>query len=182
MTESTREKGGTEPAVDGPPEQDAAFAEVYAELRSIARREYRRNPQPTLNTTAVIHEAWLKMRERGGDWNSRDHYIGTAAMAMRQVLVDYARYRTARKRDRDRDVQLFETRDEKGTTAEELLSLDQALDDLAGLDRRLADLVTLRFFAGLPLDEAADYLDISPRTAARDWKKARAWLQNALTS
>lgn len=182
MTEGTRPKGESVTVLGNSPEHDTAFAEVYAELRAIARREYRRNPQPTLNTTAVIHEAWLKMRERGGDWNSREHYIGTAAMAMRQVLVDYARYRTAGKRDRDRDVQLFETPDDKGTTAEELLSLDQALDDLARIDRRLANLVTLRFFAGLPLDEAAEYLDISPRTAARDWKKARAWLQTTLAS
>lgn len=182
MAETTKRKGAAATTVGGPLEDDAAFAEVYDELRAIARREHRRNPQHTLNTTAVIHEAWLKMRDRGGNWNNRDHYIGTAAMAMRQVLVDYARYRTAGKRDRERDVQLFETPDEKGTTAEELLSLDQALDDLARIDRRLANLVTLRFFAGLPLDEAADHLDISPRTAARDWKKARAWLQTTLAS
>jgi RNA polymerase sigma factor (TIGR02999 family) len=173
---------GDKPAQTGArlTEQDAAFADVYAELRAIARRERRRNPQNTLNTTAIVHEAWLKLRDRGGVWNGREHYIGTAAMAMRQVLIDYARYRAARKRDAGKEERLFENAGAQGGTATELLAIDQALEGLETLDPRLANLVSLRFFAGLSLDEIARQLDISPRTAARDWNKARAYLQTVL--
>ncbi len=157
------------------------LAEIYSELRRIARREHRRNPQLTLNTTAVVHEAWLKLSDRDGEFKNREHFIGTAAMAMRQVLVDYARYRTAAKRDVGQEVRLFENEEIEGGTAAELLAIDQALEGLEALDPRLAQLVSLRFFAGLSLDEAANHLGISARTAARDWGKARAYLQTVLT-
>ncbi len=162
--------------------EDQRFAEAYAELRRIARREHRRNPQLTLNTTAIVHEAWLKLRDRQGQWENREHYIGTAAMAMRQVLVDYARYRTAAKRDVGKEVRLFENEEAAGGTSLELLQIDQALSSLETVDPRLAQLVALRFFAGLPLDEVAACLGISPRTAARDWNKARAYLQTVLST
>ena len=161
---------------------DNRFLDVYEELRQIARREHRRNPQNTLNTTAIVHEAWLKLRDRDAYWHNERHFVGTAALAMRQVLVDYARYRNASKRDAGKETRLFESEDQNGGTATELLAIEQAVEGLETLDPRLADLVSLRFFAGLPLDEVARHLEISPRTAARDWNKARAYLQTVLSS
>lgn len=165
---------------EGPAGREAEFLAVYQELRAIARREHRRNPQDTLNTTAIVHEAWLKLRDRPEGWKNRRHFLGTAALAMRQVLVDYARYRAAGKRDSRREIPLFENAEAQGGTVAELLAIEQAMCSLEELDPRLAELVSLRFFAGLSLDDAANELEISPRTAARDWNKARAYLQAAL--
>ena len=151
---------------------DERFADVYGELREIARREHRRNPAVTLNTTALVHEAWLKLRERGGDWNDRDHFLAVAALAMRHVLVDYARYRAAGRRDAAREIPLIESAIPASTTAGQLLAIDSALDELESLEPRLARLVLLRFFGGLSLEQAGRGLDISPRTAARDWVEA----------
>lgn len=159
---------------------DTAFVEIYTELRSIARRERARGPEATLNTTAIVHEAWLKLKGRRKRWNDRDHYVGTAALAMRQVVMDYARYRIAGKRDARKEVPIFENAEQEGAAAEELLAIDQALDQLEQVDARLAELVSLRYFAGLPLDQAAEVLDISIRTASREWAKARAFLRATL--
>lgn len=160
---------------------NGVFAEIYNELRRIARREHGRNPSATLNTTAVVHEAWLKLSRNDFSGRDRKHYLCTAARAMRQVLVDYARYQHAGKRDSDKLVPLWELPDQQAGTAEQLMLVDQALTRLDRLDPRLSQLVTLRFFAGLSLEEAAECLDISTRTAARDWKKARAFMQSSLT-
>lgn len=159
---------------------DERFADVYAELRAIARREHRRNPSATLNTTAVVHEAWLKLRDRDEGWSNRDHFLAVAALSMRHVLVDYARYRAADRRDAASEVPLIESAMPAPTTADQLLTVDSALDRLGELDPRLARLVILRFFGGLTLEEAGRCLDISPRTAARDWVKARAYLKTTL--
>lgn len=159
---------------------DERFADVYAELREIARREHRRNPSATLNATALVHEVWLKLRDRDAGWNGREHFLSTAALAMRHVLVDYARYRAAERRDAAREVPLIDSVMAAPSTAERLLAVDSALDELAELDPRLARLVMLRFFGGLTIDEAARCLDTSPRTAARDWARARAYLKTVL--
>lgn len=166
---------------DGETTADRLFTEVYGELRRMARREHNRNPSATLNTTAVVHEAWLKLCRNEFEGRDRTHYLCTAARAMRQVLVDYARYQHAGKRDSDKRVPLWEMPEEGAGTVDELLAMDQALDRLGSFDDRLAELVSLRFFAGLTLEEAADCLDISARTAARDWKRARAYLKASLT-
>lgn len=159
---------------------DQAFAELYSELRTIARRERRRNPSGTVNTTALVHEAWMKLSSRDQLWHNHQHYLATAAMAMRQILVDYARYRHAGKRTApEPDLDLFSNK-QASVTADEILAIDQALNRLEQVDGRLCRLVELRFFAGLSMAEAAGCLDISTRTAARDWNKARAYLQTEL--
>jgi len=149
---------------------------VYDALRSIARRERGRNPSRTLNTTVLVHEAWLKL---GGDrdWNDTRQCLGTYAMAIRQVLVDYIRNRTAAKRTPDPDFEHFHLEQLGARTADELLEIDRALDRLEALDPRLARLVELRFFVGLSVPEAAVSLGVSERTATRDWQRARAFLQ-----
>lgn len=155
---------------------------LYQELRSIARRERRRLPSATLNTTALVHEAWMRIRPEDRDFNSRAHFLGTAAMAMRQLVVDYARSRSALKRGGDIEhVELGDPADGETATLAQILDIDRALDELSQIDERLLRLVELRFFAGLSRDEAAEVLDISPRTAARDWARARALLQLSLT-
>lgn len=156
------------------------FADIYAELRDIARREHRRNPSATLNTTALVHEAWLKLRDRDTGWNDRDHFLAVAALAMRHVLVDYARYRAAERRDARNEVPLIESAISAPSTADRLLTVDSALDELGEFDPRLARLVMLRFFGGLTLEETARCLGTSPRTAARDWTRARAYLKTVL--
>jgi len=162
---------------------DADFALIYRELRTIARRVRARNPQKTINTTALVHECWLRLDRSDQHFNEREHYLYTAACAMRQILVDYARYRGAAKRDRDREAPLVEfgLEDEAASSLEEVLALDQALAALESIDERAARLVMLRFYAGLPIDEAAQVLEISPRSAARDWKRGRAFLKSRLT-
>lgn len=159
------------------------FAQIYRELRTIARRMRSHNPQETINTTALVHECWMRLERANGPYNERDHYLFTAARAMRQILVDYARYRGAAKRSREREVPLIEfgLEDESVRSAEEILALDQALTALEELDERSARLVLLRFYAGITIDEAARILDISPRSAARDWKRARAFLKSRLS-
>lgn len=162
----------------------AAFPEVYRELRAIARRVRSRNPQKTINTTALVHEVWMRLDRDGRRYNERDHYFMTAAAAMRQILVDYARYRGAAKRNRKDEVALVEygIEDVRARSVEEVLALDQALSALEQLDQRAARLVMLRFYAGLTADEAARILDISPRSAARDWIRARAFLKSRLAA
>lgn len=154
---------------------------LYQELRLIARRERRRIPSATLNTTALVHEAWMRIRPEDRSFNNRAHFLGTAAIAMRQLVVDYARHRTALKRGGDVEhVELGDPAETENATLAQILDIDRALEALRELDERLLRLVELRFFAGLSRDEAADVLGISPRTAARDWARARALLQLTL--
>jgi RNA polymerase sigma factor (TIGR02999 family) len=155
---------------------------LYQELRLIARRERRRLPSATLNTTALVHEAWMRIRPEDRSFNNRAHFLGTAAIAMRQLVVDYARHRTALKRGGDVEhVELGDPAEIENATLTQILDIDRALEALRELDERLLRLVELRFFAGLSRDEAAEVLGISPRTAARDWARARALLQLMLT-
>ncbi|GAB4190305.1 MAG: ECF-type sigma factor [Wenzhouxiangellaceae bacterium] len=160
---------------------EQAFAELYAELRNIARRERRRNPCGTVNTTALVHEAWMKISARDQQCKNEQHYLATAAMAMRQILVDYARYRHANKRTAPEPEHDWFYHGQQQSTIEEILAIDQALNRLQDIDSRLVRLVELRFFAGLSIEETANCLDISARTAARDWNKARAYLQAELS-
>lgn len=161
---------------------DESFAELYRSLRAAARQVRSRNPQRTLNTTALVNEAWLKLDAGATEFQDRAHFIRTAALAMRQILVDYARYRGAARRDRDAELPLVEDWVEDLVVAphDEVLALDAALLELEAVDERSAGLVVLRFFGGLSIDEAAELLDISPRTAARDWTRARAFLKTRL--
>ena len=165
------------------PENERAFAEVYRELRAAARQMRARNPQRTINTTALVNEAWLKLEASERPFVDRSHYLATAALAMRQILVDYARYRGAERRDRDAELPLIESGIEglSLTADHDLLALDEALSELEALDPQATHVVVLRFFGGLPVDEAAEVLEIAPRTAARAWTRARAFLKSRLS-
>lgn len=163
---------------------------VYDELRRVARSQRRRQaPTLTLDTGALVHEAYLELvDERGIAWESRGHFFGIAARAMRRILVDHARERGARKRGGDLEHVALDTEAmaSQGLAAgdlsiEEVLTIDQALTQLASFDERLARVVECRLFAGLKEDETAEALGISLRTAQRDWLRARAWLQKALS-
>lgn len=151
--------------------------QLYQELRRIARRERQLIPSATLNTTALVHEVWLRLASGENDFRDRRHFLGVAAVAMRRMVVDYARYRLAQKRGGD--VVQVELGDDDAATVtdiDRILDIDQAIDELEQIDPRLCRLVELRFFTGLSNEDAAEILDISPRTAARDWKRARALL------
>jgi RNA polymerase sigma factor (TIGR02999 family) len=162
---------------------------VYDELRRLAaRRLAAEGPGHTLQPTALVHEAYLKLV--GADpqqpWNGRVHFFAAAAEAMRRILIDHARrkHRARRGGGKKRvelgDIDDIEMVTERGE-ADELLALDEALTQLAVADPRRADLVRLRYFAGLTLEQAAELLGISRATADRHWAFARAWLYDAMT-
>ncbi|MEE4330299.1 MAG: ECF-type sigma factor [Wenzhouxiangella sp.] len=156
-------------------------AELYQEMRRIARRERHLIPSATLNTTALVHEVWLRISPEDQDFRDRRHFLGLAAVAMRRMVVDYARYRLAQKRGGDLDrVELGDAEGAISAPIDRILDIDRALDSLAEIDEDLHHLVELRFFGGLSNDDAAAVLDVSPRTAARQWARARALLQSTL--
>jgi len=156
---------------------------VYAELRAMAHRVGGPGrADTTLNTTALVHEAYLKLHDQASlTLQDRKHFFSVAAMAIRQIVIDQARKRSARKRGgnlRRVDLDAAELSAEDG--AEEILALDEALSRLSELDARMARVVELRFYGGLSVEEAAEVLDVDPRTVKRDWRKARAILYAAL--
>lgn len=152
---------------------------IYDDLRRIARRQLAGHRRGLLDTTGLVHEAYLKLADqRALPGESRRHFLAVAARAMRQVVIDFARRRTADKRGGDLTHLTLETAAlAVEAEAERLLVLDQALGRLAELDQRLIQVVECRFFAGLSEEETAGVLDVSTRTVQRDWAKARAWLQ-----
>lgn len=156
---------------------------VYEELRRQAQRYLRReSPGHTLQTTALVHEAYLRLvDQRTARWESRAQFFGVAAQLMRRILVDHARSHHAAKRGGS----AIQVPLEEGTApAEErdvdLLALDDALTRLAQLDERQAKVVELRYFTGLGIEETAEALGISPATVKREWTMARAWLKREL--
>ena len=157
---------------------------VYDELRRLATRELvREKPGQTLQATALVHEAYLRLvdDEASRRWESRGHFFGAAAVAMRRILVEQARRKGRVKHGGGRRREPIELDAlDAGGPPEELLALDEALDQFARHDPTKARLVELRFFAGLTLAQAADYLGISPSTADRAWRYARAWLYAAM--
>ena len=156
---------------------------VYDELRRLAGGYLRRERVGhTLSPTALVHEAFLRLVDQNSvTWIGRSHFFGIAAQAMRRVLVDHARRRSAKKRSRQLEVTLDpELNVADDAAAGEILAVDEALARLAELDPRPARLVELRYFAGLSIAEAADVLEISSATAKRDWALARAWLQREI--
>jgi len=161
---------------------DHAYGAVYDELRRIARSQLRRQAGGTLDTTALVHEAYLKLvdAERVGA-TDRAHFFALAARAMRQILVDAFRKRSAAKRGgADTPLPLEDDLVPAPERGEQILALDGALHGLADVDPRLARVVELKFFGGMQYDEIATVLDLSPRTARRDWLKAKGWLATAL--
>jgi RNA polymerase sigma factor (TIGR02999 family) len=154
----------------------------YEDVRRIARRERRaRGGGETLQTTALIHEAYLKLRNSPG-FNDRSHFLGAAALAMRHVLVNYARDRVAAKRGGGAVMLPLEAATDVGlpTSEQALLDVNEAMARLAQLSPRLAQVVTCRFFAGYGDEETAAALGLTDRTVRRDWAKARAWLRREL--
>jgi RNA polymerase sigma factor (TIGR02999 family) len=162
---------------------DRLFQLVYGELRRIANRELRQQwDRQTIYTTALVHEAYLKLAEqREMDARNRVHFFAIAARAMRQVLIDYARRRMAQKRGGGLALTTL-TGENVGFNVEmeEVLALDQALTRLDQIDPRLRKVVEYRFFGGLSGKEIAGLLGITERTVERDWMKARAWLYKEL--
>lgn len=155
---------------------------VYDELRRLARREMHHQPADhTLQTTGLMHEAFLKLCRGSQDVNDRQHFLRIAARAMRSVLVDHARKRGAdRRRPMGERILLDELLEAADRRGEDLIALDEALERLEALDPRLAQLVDLRFIAGLSVSQAAEIVGLSPRQAAREWETARAWLRREL--
>ena len=159
---------------------------VYQELRRLARGQMRREAHPgVLQTTALVHEAYLKLAGQEIDFESRDHFFAIAATVMRRVLVDDARRRRSQKRGGDAErVPLTDALDStpQAEPDDELLALDEALEKLATADPRQAKIIELRFFGGMTIEEAARYLGLSHSTVERDFRAAKAWLSQALRS
>jgi RNA polymerase sigma factor (TIGR02999 family) len=156
---------------------------VYDELRRVARRHVRRQGSAyTLNTTALVHEAYLKLADAGRmTYADRVHFFALASRAMRQVLIDYARRHQTMKRGGEwRRLDLQDAEIPAIERADELLALDDALTRLAAMNQRLARVVECRFFGGLTEGETATALGVNERTIRRDWTKARLWLYDAL--
>jgi RNA polymerase sigma factor (TIGR02999 family) len=157
---------------------------VYDELRQLAAQKLaQEKPGQTLQATALVHDAYLRLVdvEQAQHWNSRGHFFAAAAEAMRRILVDQARHKRTRKRGGELERQVIEGLEiALPEIPEDVVALDEALTKLAATDKTAADLVHLRFFAGLPLPEVAQLLGISPRTADRLWAYARAWLHQEI--
>lgn len=149
---------------------------VYEELRQLAAAKIAaEKPGYTLDATALVHEAWLRLAHASVEWRNESHFLRAAATAMRRILVDRARAKKAAKRDGGNRVDLTDV--PTSLPDEELLGLDAALEKLAKIHAEHARLVELRFFAGLPGAKAAELLGISASTADRMWRFARAWLK-----
>jgi RNA polymerase sigma factor (TIGR02999 family) len=158
---------------------------VYAELRRVAARQLRsERADHTLQPTALVHEAYVRLiDQRHVDLQSRAHFFGVAAQVMRRILVDHARRHDASKRgDGVRCVSIDAARDAAASNEIPILELDHALDRLGKVDADLARIVELRAFGGLTVEEAAHVLSVSPSTAKRDWRTAKAWLNRELGS
>jgi RNA polymerase sigma-70 factor (ECF subfamily) len=157
------------------------YDELHRQAASFLRRE---RPGHTLQTTALINEAYLNLIDRRNvNWQNRTHFFAVAAQAMRRILIDYARAKHRQKRGGDNirlslDEATLVAAEEEGV---DLIALDEALNKLANLDEQQARVVELRYFSGLSLEETAEALHISRATVARDWEAARAWLFRELT-
>ena len=168
---------------------EAAFAQllplVYDELRRLAGRYMRRERvDHTLQASALVHEAYLKLVEHEGiEWQNRAHFFALAAQAMRRVLVDHARSRNYQKRGGQlHHVELEEAATVAEERAAEVVALDDALQSLAEIDARKARVVELRYFGGLSVEETAEVLGVSVPTVMRDWTSAKLWLRRAMSA
>jgi len=167
-----------------PKAADELLPLVYDELRRLAAAKMaNERPGQTLQPTALVHEAWLKLIGENTDWQDRTHFIRAAAEAMRRILVDRARRRSADKHGAGIQHVPIEELDVAAEADDDLiLRVHEALDQLATADPDKAELIKLRFFVGMRISEAAEQLDISPATAKRQWTVARAWLLSRLGS
>ncbi|HEX2271677.1 MAG TPA: sigma-70 family RNA polymerase sigma factor [Pyrinomonadaceae bacterium] len=162
---------------------DELMPVVYDELRRLARNYLsRERPDHTLQTTALVHEAYLRLiDQRSVNWQNRSQFFGIAAQMMRRILINHAKDRQAQKRQGyatkvslDEAVSFFEKREV------DLMALDEALNNLAALDPQQTQIVELRFFGGLTIEEVSEVLDISPATTKREWDSAKLWLRRQL--
>lgn len=165
---------------------DQLLPAIYAELHRQAERAMRReSPEHTLQPTALVHEAYLRLIDQNRvEWRNRAHFFGVAAQLMRRILVDHARGQHAAKRGGgDRPITLTDVGAAASTeTGLDVLALHEALETLAAFDPKQARLVELRYFTGLSIEETAEALGISPATVKREWAIARAWLRRELGS
>src|SRR5687768_11902231 len=165
---------------------EALMAAVYDELhRQAARAMRRETPEHTLQTTALVSEAYLRLiDQRRVQWRNRAHFFGIAAQLMRRILVDHARGRLSAKRGGGAQTLTLGDADSaheaQGESAVDVLVLNEALEKLAALDPHHARIIELRYFGGLTIDDTAEALDISPATVKREWAVARAWLRREL--
>ncbi len=157
----------------------ALFELVYKQLRGMSRRQlFHGGRDNTLDTTALVHEAYIKLVDQNIDWADRRHFFAVAAKAMRHILVDYAKARRRDKRGGGTEPEVFmESIHGELAGTDQIVELDLALQKLEQLDPRLAEVVQYRFFAGLSVEETARVLGVTDRTVKRDWRKARALLQ-----
>lgn len=176
----------SEPFVKLSPEESAALSAVlpvvYDELRKIAHRYLRQErPGHTLQSTALVHEAYLRLKKQdGGQFANRAHFIAIFAQLMRQILVEYGRSRRAAKRDGGQRLILEDALELGQGKRMDVVALDDALKELTKLDARQSRIVELRFFGGLSIEETAEILEISPATVKREWSTARMWLHREL--
>lgn len=155
--------------------------ELYEELRALARSRLAAGGPLSLQPTQLVHETWLKLSNPDWTWANRAHFFAAASEAMRRVTIDHARRRESDKRGQGwQRITLSECEAPTAALDVDLLALDHALSQLEQCDAGMASLVKLRFFCGLSMDETARVLDISPRTAARQWESARIWLFHRL--
>jgi RNA polymerase sigma factor (TIGR02999 family) len=164
--------------------RDELMSVVYQELHRLAHKYMRReSPDHTLQTSALVNEAFLRLvDQRNVQWQNRSHFYAIAAQMMRRILVDYARNRRYAKRGGGlREISLDETMlsDDRN---HEVVALDEALLELAKIDSRKSQIVELRFFAGLSIEETSDLLAVSAGTVMRDWTLAKAWLRREMSS
>ncbi len=161
---------------------------VYQELKRLARRHMRSNDCGSFQTTSVVHEAYIRLVNLNGvQWQDRAHFFAVAARIMRSILVDAARARRSQKRggslrrtDTPSGINLDTIPDMGLGRSEEILAIHEALEHLATLDPRQAEVVEMRFFGGLSVEEAAAVLEISPQSVMRDWKLAKVWLRREI--
>jgi RNA polymerase sigma factor (TIGR02999 family) len=164
---------------------DSLLPIVYDELHDMAHRQLRKErPDHTLNATALVHEAYLKLvDQKRVNWQNRAHFFGIASLAMRRILINYAQMHVAAKRGGKNVLVTFdEAASPRESKAEELLALDEALQHLEQLNERQAKVVEYRFFGGLTQEEIAEVLNVSVPTVRRDWRLARAWLSRELNT
>lgn len=164
--------------------RDELMALVYEELRRLAHRHMgRERPGHTLQTSALVHEAFIRMvDQKDVQWESRAHFFAIAAQMMRRILVDYARSRGNLKRGGNaQHIPLDQTIIVSEERSSEVIALDDALLGLASFDQRKSQIVELRFFGGLSIEETAEVLGVSPGTIMRDWTLAKAWLRKEIT-
>jgi RNA polymerase sigma factor (TIGR02999 family) len=161
---------------------DDALPLVYEELRRLAHHYMRQErPDHTLQSTALVHEAYLRLEKQGaGQFQNREHFVAICAQLMRQILVEYARGHRAAKRDGGLKLELDDAVAFKSKSVD-LVALDDALTELARMDPRQSQIVELRFFGGLSIEETGGVLNLSPATVKRDWTTARAWLRRQLS-